>query len=1038
MRLLTVAERELRAAARRKVTYYVRWITALAFFGFLLWLLWVFDGLQRSGAISEVFTIYSVFIWIYCLIVGTTQTADCLSSEKREGTIGLLYLANLNSLEIVFGKLCSSAIAAAYGLMAIFPVLALLLLMGGVTAQYFWLTILALVNAIFFSLAVGLRASAFCVRQFTAVATAAGMVFGIGGGFLLVAALVQDSRGPGWVVSAFAVLSPLCPLLSADGGRLFGLNLYWPALGVNLVFATALMLFSALQMSRTWRDKSRNVAVGNRFKFWRRRRPERHRANAALRQRLLNINPFFWLAERRRVSSPVFMVLSVILILITVFAGAPYFGGVVFRGTTAAYEGWVFAWLWCGLALFALTLYYAAMVASQRLAEDKQTGALEMVLSTPANERTISRGLWLAYGRRMFFPLLLCGLVHFFFLWQFLEMFALMGELRVPQGATAGELFWAVLTNQTIRGVQIEWQLRFMFLCLVSALGLFFLTILTVGWVARWLGLRMKHPGFAPFLTLGLIMVPPVLEFSFACYLADKFNWDRFSEERFLPLMMWIAVGIGVCHCAMLRQWAAGRLKFALRVTVTSRFQPPNTRPWWQIGLVGLVRLVKRAAIAATVLMVLALCFYAYINWRSHRAWRAFQSQLAARGAALELKPLLPKLAAEDENFAAQAAFRGLHFKTDPKQTGILLRKPHELRNAYEAYSQSEVRTLEWISGKPAPLDEYVTWFADSGTNNSIQNISPPAETILNALEAYHELLATLAIASGRTKIQFTTNGNALAVLQIPWASADQFEQLHFVYVVRALAELERSRADDAAEDIKTSLQLVNLGRQLPDIRATLRVQVMLGRSLQPLWEGLNQQKWNDLQLVTFQNQLEGIELLADYTNAVRRITMAYIQVWRGFAEDAGAPIQMPASSGGYTYNSDWRWQPRVWWLENCIQLFQASEKAIGRIDVENDRVGMESNWSETQGLNLDQQASQVFGTYYWGGKPTPAVLAFAECMLNQAILACALERYRLDQGEYPANLGQLVPVFLHRVRNDPVVGRPMGYDMGFPYQWNS
>ena len=43
-------------------------------------------------------------------------------------------------------------------------------------------------------------------------------------------------------------------------------------------------------------------------------------------------------------------------------------------------------------------LYYAAMTASQRLAEDKETGALELILSTPTTERTISRGLWLAYG----------------------------------------------------------------------------------------------------------------------------------------------------------------------------------------------------------------------------------------------------------------------------------------------------------------------------------------------------------------------------------------------------------------------------------------------------------------------------------------------------------------------------------------------------------------------------------------------------------------------------------------------------------------
>ena len=74
--------------------------------------------------------------------------------------------------------------------------------------------------------------------------------------------------------------------------------------------------------------------------------------------------------------------------------------------------GYLFAWLWTGLAIHALVLYYAAMSASQRLAEDKQTGALELILCTPTTERTISRGLWLAYGRKMLFPALLAVLVH--------------------------------------------------------------------------------------------------------------------------------------------------------------------------------------------------------------------------------------------------------------------------------------------------------------------------------------------------------------------------------------------------------------------------------------------------------------------------------------------------------------------------------------------------------------------------------------------------------------------------------------------------
>src|SRR4029450_9155121 len=86
MRFLSVADRELRAAARHKTTYRTRWITAAIFFVLLVWLLWAFNGFKNRRAVSEIFEVFSVLTFIYCLITGTARTADCISSERREGT----------------------------------------------------------------------------------------------------------------------------------------------------------------------------------------------------------------------------------------------------------------------------------------------------------------------------------------------------------------------------------------------------------------------------------------------------------------------------------------------------------------------------------------------------------------------------------------------------------------------------------------------------------------------------------------------------------------------------------------------------------------------------------------------------------------------------------------------------------------------------------------------------------------------------------------------------------------------------------------
>src|SRR5205807_212726 len=170
------------------------------------------------------FSAFSAITLFYCLAVGTARTADCLSSEKREGTMGLLFLTNLNGPEIIGGKLCSSAVAAAYGLFAIFPLLALQMLIGGITLSHFWRTVLALVDAIFFSVAAGFLASSVCVRQFTAIASATGLALFFSAGLM---ALVAAARAlPGTTVfkawaDRFGLFSPLYTFISADGTRVF-------------------------------------------------------------------------------------------------------------------------------------------------------------------------------------------------------------------------------------------------------------------------------------------------------------------------------------------------------------------------------------------------------------------------------------------------------------------------------------------------------------------------------------------------------------------------------------------------------------------------------------------------------------------------------------------------------------------------------------------------------------------------------------------------------------------------------------------------
>src|SRR5438876_1832578 len=161
MRFLPIVARELRVAARRRSTYTLRLLAAAAAFSIILWLcLLPAPGQPLTALGKSLFTALSIMAFAYCLLIGPFITADCLSSEKREGTLGLLFLTDLRSFDVVLGKWAATSLAGFYGLLAVLPSLAVPLLFGGVTPAEYGRTALAVVNAVLFSLTGGILVSA--------------------------------------------------------------------------------------------------------------------------------------------------------------------------------------------------------------------------------------------------------------------------------------------------------------------------------------------------------------------------------------------------------------------------------------------------------------------------------------------------------------------------------------------------------------------------------------------------------------------------------------------------------------------------------------------------------------------------------------------------------------------------------------------------------------------------------------------------------------------------------------------------------------
>src|SRR5262245_15813812 len=102
MNVLPVVERELRTQARQSFTYVLRVIGVVI----LLFVCFTFaiDNGFSSDLGGKLFGYINLTLFVSIWIMVPPLAADCISREKREGTLGLLFLTPLKAGDIVLAK----------------------------------------------------------------------------------------------------------------------------------------------------------------------------------------------------------------------------------------------------------------------------------------------------------------------------------------------------------------------------------------------------------------------------------------------------------------------------------------------------------------------------------------------------------------------------------------------------------------------------------------------------------------------------------------------------------------------------------------------------------------------------------------------------------------------------------------------------------------------------------------------------------------------------------------------------------------------
>ena len=325
--------------------------------------------LPSAQLAKTMFSLLSLLAFSYCLLAGVLYTADCLSKERREGTLGLLFLTDLRGFDVVLGKLVVTSLEALYGLLAIFPALGLPLILGGVTGSEFWRLSLLLVNTLFFSLSLGVLVSVFGRdERRTVLSTFLALIlftFGLPVLWNLAAMLV----GSRWFNILLLLASP------AYAYKLYpsGTSDYWLGMIVLFILAAGFIVSSSWLLPHVFQENVRSGRVHRWAAHLRLWRFGNHKRVSAVHTNDFLRNPYFWLASRDRLAQA--FVWSFIL-------GASGFG--FWSSAVLSNPGFI----WVSVApytLFGLHVVLKILVAveaSRQLNQDKRSGALELLLAT--------------------------------------------------------------------------------------------------------------------------------------------------------------------------------------------------------------------------------------------------------------------------------------------------------------------------------------------------------------------------------------------------------------------------------------------------------------------------------------------------------------------------------------------------------------------------------------------------------------------------------------------------------------------------------
>jgi hypothetical protein len=457
-------------------------------------------------------------------------------------------------------------------------------------------------------------------------------------------------------------------------------------------------------------------------------------------------------------------------------------------------------------------------------------------------------------------------------------------------------------------------------------------------------------------------------------------------------------------------------------------------------------RILKWAAIVLGSLVLLFVLvvglFLGWLRWSGEREWKQAEAELRAKGEKLTFAELVPPMPPDSENFYADPLWAEYVDLVKKKNAQGLVdwepRLPCDQRQLRRWESvpltpEEKERLSKLIVGEKGiktRKEAFSLLRTKLAKEKDPQKQKEMATLFLDIIAPAQPVLARIAKLSERPKAQFPIRYDL--GLNAPLPHLTTIMVLSRIINGKALSELFLGKTQEATTDTLTLLRLASIDRTPPLLICHLVGFSSATMACVSINKGVELHAWTNDQLTSFQKLLGSIDLRARCLFALRGERIFFNEI---------KPCDHLIVSNGDGGKSGFE---NITNLANKIILLnnKAYQLLLIQRQLETLSANYQKGWNISSTPPMDMQIQDILKNpnsklihmlnvlSVTGYADYTEKIADYQTQVDQTLIACALERYRLAHGAYPASIDTLVPEYLAKLPNSPITGKPMNYSL--------